>query len=227
MKRAEQGDATALAELLGRAEEERSVLAYRSLGRGYFKLGQFDAGLRAYRSGARLDAKLGELPDVLADVRRAAGDPASEQLVLEVATLLGSIGADLLYDIFDSYRTSNAALSKQAKALLESDSVQQHASPALKVALELPKAKTEGCQAVKKLLPRVLASGDARALPTLTRLADRRGCGFLGLRDCFGCLRAGKDLANAQKAVAARSAPRLGAAPAPAVSVSAPAPSAR
>ena len=88
--------------------------------------------------------------------------------------------------------------------------MQQHASPALKVALELPKAKAEGCQAVKKLLPRVAESGDVRVMPALTKLAERRGCGFLGLRDCFACLRSGKDLANAQKAVAERPAPKVG-----------------
>jgi len=37
-------------------------------------------------------------------------------------------------------------------------------------------------------------------VPQLNRLTDRKGCGFLGLGDCFGCLRRGKDLSNAQKA---------------------------
>jgi hypothetical protein len=210
MKRAEGGDATALAELLGRAATEKSAPAYQALGRGYFKINQLDAGLRAYRSGAKLDPKLGDSPDVLADVRKALADAANEQLALEVAAELGAGGADLLYYVYDSKKTSNAALSKQAKALLDSEAVQQRASAALKVALELPKAKTEGCPALKKLLPRVQESGDIRVAPLLTRLADRRGCGFLGLRDCFACLRAGKDLANAQKAVAERPAPKVG-----------------
>jgi hypothetical protein len=41
---------------------------------------------------------------------------------------------------------------------------------------------------------------------------DRRGCGFLGLRDCFTCLRAnkGKELAAALKAASERPAPRVG-----------------
>jgi hypothetical protein len=210
IKRAETGDRTALAELLGRAASENSVPAYQALGRGYFKINQLDAGLRAYRSGGKLDPKLGDSPEVLADVRRALADAANEQLALEVAADLGAGGADMLYDVYDSKRTSNAALSKQAKLLLDSEAVQQRASAALKVALELPKAKTEGCGAVKKLLPRVQESGDIRVAPLLTRLADRRGCGFLGLRDCFACLRAGKDLANAQKAVAERPAPKVG-----------------
>ena len=212
MKRAEAGDRTALAELLGRAEKAKLAPAYLALGRGYFKIGQLDAGLRAYRSGGQLDPRLGESSEVLADVRRAVADAGTEPLALEVAGVLGAGGADLLYDVYDSNRTTNATLSKQAKALLDTDAVQASQSPALKVALELTKAKTEGCPAVKKLLPRVLESGDGRAVPQLTRLAEKRGCGFLGLRDCFPCLRAanGKELAAALKASAERPSPKSG-----------------
>ena len=212
MKRAQTGDRTALAELLGRAAEAKLAPAYLALGRGYFKIGQLDAGLRAYRSGAQLDPKLGESGEVMTDLRRALADASTEQLTLEVAGVLGAGGADFLYDVYDSNRTTNAALSKQAKTLLDSEAVQAQQSPALKLALELPKAKTEGCGAVKKLLPRVQESGDARVASLLSRLSDRRGCGFLGLRDCFACLRTanGKDLAAAQKAAAERPAPKSG-----------------
>jgi eukaryotic-like serine/threonine-protein kinase len=210
MQRAEGGDAKALAELVERAPKAKLPSAFLALGRGYFKLGQLEAGLRAYRSGGQLDPSLGASQDVLRDLRRGLRDPANEQLTLDVASALGPAGADFLYDVYDAHRTSNIPLSKQAKLLLDSDGVAGQQSEALKVTLELAKAKSEGCQAVKKLLPRVLTSGDLRSAPLLTRLADRRGCGFLGLRDCFSCLRVGKDLANAQKAVAARPAPQTG-----------------
>ncbi len=210
MKRAEAGERPALAELLGRAAEEKSAPAYRALGRGYFKIGQLDAGLRAYRAGGKLDPALGDSPEVLGDVHRALGDAPNQQLALEVAADLGARGADFLYDVWDDKQPANAALSKQAKALLDTETVQLHASAALKVALDLPKAKTEGCQAVKKLLPRVEESGDARVVPQLTRFGDRRGCGFLGLGDCFSCLRRGKELSNAQKAASTRPAPQVG-----------------
>jgi len=212
MQRAEAGDRTALAELLGRAAQAKQAPAYKALARGYFKLGQLDAGLRAYRSAGMLDPKVGDANEVLADLRRGLADPSHEQLSLEVAATLGPAGADLLYDVYDSNRTTNAALSKQAKLLLDSDAVSRQQSPALRVALELTKAKTEGCAAIKKLLPRVQESGDVRSLPLLSRLTDRRGCGFLGLRDCFACLRTekGKELAAAQKAAGERPAPKLG-----------------
>ena len=212
MKRAEAGDRAALAELLGRAAEDKSASAYLALGRGYFKLGQLDAGLRAYRSGGALDAKLGDSKEVLGDLRRALADASTEQLTLETAAALGAGGADFLYDVYDGNRTSNATLSKQAKALLDSDAVAAQQSPALKVALELAKAKADGCGAVKKLLPRLQESGDMRSVPQLTRLSERRGCGFLGLRDCFACLRTanGKELTAAQKAASERPAPKTG-----------------
>lgn len=210
MQRAETGERTALAELPGKAASAKAWNAYRSLGRGYFKIGQIDAGLRAYRAGGALEPRLGETPEVLADLKRGLADPKNEQLTLEVASVLGAGGADFLYDVYDDNRTTNATLSKQAKALLDGMAAQQ--SPALQVALELPKAKAEGCPSVKKLLPRVQEHGDVRSLSTLTKLADRRGCGFLGLRDCFACLRSekGKDLAAARKAAAERPAPKVG-----------------
>ncbi|MDF3065782.1 MAG: serine/threonine protein kinase [Polyangiaceae bacterium] len=212
MKRAEGGDRTALAELSGRAAEAKQAGVYQALGRGYFKIGQIDAGLRAYRAGGKLDPKLGEASEVMADVRRGLADVPNQPLSLEVAATLGAPGADLLYEVYDSNRTANAALSKQAKALLDSEPVVAAQSPALKLVLELPKAKTDGCAAVKKLLPRIQQSGDARLVPTLTRMNDRRGCGFLGLRDCFACLRTkkGDDLAAALKAAGERPAPKLG-----------------
>jgi serine/threonine-protein kinase len=212
MQRAEAGDRTALAELLGRADQAKVAPPYAALGRGYFKIGQMDAGLRAYRSAGKLDAKLGGSTEVLADLRRALGDTGTAPLALEVAGVLGSGGADFLYDVYESNRTTNAALSKQAKTLLDSDDVKAQESPALKVALELPDAKKDGCVAVKQLMPRLQESADARSLPTLTRLNERRGCGFLGLRDCFACLRSGggKDFAAVLKAASERPAPKIG-----------------
>jgi hypothetical protein len=212
MKRAEDGDRAALTELQGRAESDKLAPAYLALGRGYFKIGQIGAGLHAYGAGGKLDPKLGDSNAVLGDLRRGLADAQNAQLALETASVLGAGGADFLYDVYDSNRSTNAGLSKQAKALLDSESVRAQQSAALKVLLELPDAKKDGCQAVRKLLPRLQESGDARALPQLSRLSERRGCGFLGLRDCFACLRSGngKDFAAVQKAVAERPAPKVG-----------------
>jgi hypothetical protein len=212
MQRAASGNPAALSELVPRAAEAKQAAPYEALARGYFKLGQLGAGLDAYRSGGKLDPKLGESTEVMTNLRRGLADGPSQALSLEVAATLGAAGADFLYDVYDANRSLNAPLAKQAKALLDSEPVAAAHSPALKLLLELPKAKTEGCGAVKKLLPRVQQNGDARLVPALTRMNDRRGCGFLGLRDCFTCLRAnkGKELAAALKAASERPAPRVG-----------------
>jgi hypothetical protein len=60
---------------------------------------------------------------------------------------------------------------------------------------------------VKRWLGRAATEGDARIVPALKRFDDHRGCGFLGLADCYYCLRAGKDLSLTADSAAARPAP--------------------
>jgi hypothetical protein len=117
-----------------------------------------------------------------------------------------------VYDVWESAKSAanRAALAKQARAYLDDDAVRAKASPALKVLLELAKAQKEGCAGVKRWLARATSYGDARVVPALKRFEDRRGCGFLGLSDCYSCLRAGKDLGTTASSAAARSAPNFG-----------------
>ncbi|HEY4103992.1 MAG TPA: hypothetical protein VGM44_08875, partial [Polyangiaceae bacterium] len=111
---------------------------------------------------------------------------------------------------------ARAAQSKQARALLDDDAERAKASAPLKILLELGKAQKEGCASVKKWLARAAMEGDTRVTPLLKRFDDRRGCGFLGLGDCYGCLRASKDLSTTADAVATRPGPEFTAAmPAP------------
>jgi serine/threonine protein kinase len=208
--RAEAGDQTALAELTARPENTRTEAEWRALGHGYAKLGQFSASLSAYQSGVAAAPELLKDPKLLADVRLAALDAQSSDLALKfAASALGASGADIVYDVWESSKSvpSRAALAKQARALLDDDAERAKAAPPLKVLLELGKAQKEGCASVKRWLGRAALEGDARVVPALKRFDDRRGCGFLGLADCYGCLRAGKDLANTADSAAARPAP--------------------
>jgi serine/threonine protein kinase/tetratricopeptide (TPR) repeat protein len=208
--RAETGDQTALAELTARPENARTQGAWRALGHGYAKLGQFSASISAYQSGVAAAPELLKDPQLLADVRLAALDSQSSDAAMKLAaSALGASGADILYDVWESSKTvpSRAALSKQARGLLDDDAERAQASPALRVLLELGKAQKEGCASVKRWLGHAAAAGDARVVPALKRFDDHRGCGFLGLADCYGCLRAGKDLANTADSAAARPAP--------------------
>jgi hypothetical protein len=63
--------------------------------------------------------------------------------------------------------------------------------PAYLVAVaKLERART--CSDRQGAIAEIEAAKDKRALPALTRIVDaaRTGCGFLGLSDCYGCVRA-------------------------------------
>jgi hypothetical protein len=208
--RAEQGDQTALAELTARPEAKRKKEEWRALGHGYAKLNQFGASVGAYQHGVQAHPVLASDKVLLKDVRLAANEALTTEPALKLAaSSLGAPGVDLLYDVWESNKgvPSKAALAKQARALLDDDAVRAKAPPATKLLLELGKAQKEGCPSVKRWLARAATEGDARVVPLLKRFEDRRGCGFLGLGDCYGCLRAGKDLGNTADSAAARPAP--------------------
>jgi hypothetical protein len=184
----------------------------RALGHGYFKLAQLPAGLAAYEKGVTEFPALAKDTTLLGDVRRAVDDAdVSEEALKFSAEALGDNGMDLIYDVWDTTRSNpaKAALTKRARAYLDDDAQRAKASPALKLLLDVSKAQREGCAAAKKWVARIDAEGDMRALPLLKRFDDRRGCGFLGLGDCYGCLRGGKELATAAKTAGARPAPEF------------------
>jgi serine/threonine-protein kinase len=211
--RAESGDQTALAELTARPENKRSEGAWRALGHGYAKLSQFPASLSAYEKGVAAHGALAKDPLLLADVRVAAVDTqASDEALKFASSDLGASGVDLLYDVWEDTKAvpSQIAVSKRARAYLDDEDIRAKGSPALKLLLEVNKAQKEGCASVKRWLARAATEGDARVVPLLKRFDDRRGCGFLGLSDCYGCLRAGKELSSTADRVSSRPAPKLG-----------------
>jgi hypothetical protein len=69
--------------------------------------------------------------------------------------------------------------------------------------LDLKSAKR--CEDKRELLDRAKDSGDARILTSLKAMKNSRGCGFMGMRDCYSCLRKDDALDDAIKAVEARS----------------------
>jgi eukaryotic-like serine/threonine-protein kinase len=208
--KAETGDPSALTELSARPEPMRAANEWLALGRGYAKLAQLSASLAAYQKGVLAKPELSRDPKLLTDVRRAVLDAQTSEAALKFAASgLGASGVDLVYDVWDSSRAvaSRAPLTKLARAQLDDDAVRAKASPALRLLLELGKAQKEGCSSVKRWLARAASDADARVLPALKRFDDRRGCGFLGLSDCYSCLRAGKDLSAAASGAASRPAP--------------------
>jgi hypothetical protein len=125
--------------------------------------------------------------------------------LLALAQLPGSIGADLLYDVWTG-TVGRSAATELAEALLYSDDVFSKASPAARVALELRKAET--CEQAAPLVKQALDHGDRRSMHLLGKLTKRSGCGPTKRQDCYKCLRDGDLLKDAFAAVRKRPAPK-------------------
>jgi serine/threonine-protein kinase len=135
---------------------------------------------------------------------KAAGRAESQDTVFDLLeNRMGEEGPDVLHDMVFGKATSNQAVVARANKALRSQSVRKNASPALSVALEL--RFTGGCQAKHKLLDRAREHGDDRSLAQLRGLLHAKGCGFLGLNDCWKCMRADRKLNDAIKAISERS----------------------
>ena len=149
---------------------------------------------------AAADQKLEE------DVRNAAlvKDTQDDAFAL-LESKMGALGVDILYDIaFGTSGKMYPAAATRAKRSLTANDVRGRASPALAVLLDLREAKS--CDARHALLERVRDQGDARVLSLLQQYQTSRGCGFLGVADCFPCMRKDDSLSEAVTAVGARAA---------------------
>jgi serine/threonine protein kinase len=132
----------------------------------------------------------------------ASSEHESAAFALLESGKMGPQGADILYDI--AYGPSSPGQSKARRALGHED-VTKHASPALRIALEL--RRTRDCAGKKELLDRAASFGDARTLSILDSYSKTSGCGFLGLRDCYGCMRKDDALASATEKLRKRLGP--------------------
>ena len=115
---------------------------------------------------------------------------------------LGARGVDALVELSTS-KAMPPNIQKRAAKSLTRPEVRANASPATSVMLDLKSAKK--CEDKRELLDRVKENGDARVLPSLKAMKSPRGCGFMGMRDCYSCLRKDDSLDEAIKAVEARS----------------------
>ncbi|HET9930151.1 MAG TPA: hypothetical protein VFQ35_05680, partial [Polyangiaceae bacterium] len=192
-----------------RDKKKRSLIEWRALGHGYCRLDRAELCLKVYADGASDHPEISRDPGVLADVRKLAERlDVGDRALQFAATSLGTAGADLLYDVYEKGKGSASGAASRAKALLDEEPAKSHVSAALRALLLLQTAmKKPKCGELKQLMPDISRDVDERALPQLTRLSDRRGCGFLGLSDCYGCLRAGGELTRALESAKANPRP--------------------
>ncbi|HHH28446.1 MAG TPA: serine/threonine protein kinase, partial [Polyangiaceae bacterium] len=111
---------------------------------------------------------------VLALKAAQANEPISSRAFELMASRMGGEGAELLYDLMVA---GNASARERAETLLGHDDVQKVASPEVRIAYELKKAKS--CDAQLDLLQRAMTEGDGRAVAVLSYSIDgaRKGCG--------------------------------------------------
>jgi hypothetical protein len=163
--------------------------------------------LERLRDRLRSDPALGRDRATLKVLLTAARDDARALDALAViAELPGPESADLLYELWTetAERTRTTAIAEQ---LVYSKDVLPKASPALRVALDLRRAKQ--CEDLAAIVPRATEVGDRRSLHLLGRLnKPRAGCGPHGKQDCHGCIRHTKPLTEAIHATLDRPAPR-------------------
>jgi hypothetical protein len=140
-------------------------------------------------------------------LKQAADAETAREALATMAALDGSLGAELLYEVWTGTAARNDA-TELARALLYSTDVRPKAAPALAVALELRQAET--CEQFQVALPKALKDGDRRSLHLLVKLGSKRGCGPKKSQDCFACLRAAPDELTATiNAVKSRRSPSV------------------
>jgi hypothetical protein len=203
------GDHDAMAELAAVPEKDRTADEWLALAKGHAALGQVRPALTTFRRAVTANKELAKDPAMLRVVRHAADEEQTQRQALELAAeRLGEAGADILFEVSTSKATAPKSEGPQiAKSLLEKEDVRAHASKALAVALEL--RDKPRCEETKRLLPRAIENADERSWRSLTSYTSRSGCGFLGLGDCYSCLRRGDDLGDAIAAAKSRKAPRF------------------
>ena len=163
--------------------------------------GRTGEALAAIRSLAKIDAAAVD-DSVLQIVIRAAQRPdtADEAFAL-LEGPLGAAGVDGLVEL-STNKAIPATPRLRATRSLARPEIRAKASAAANLMLDLKGATT--CTVRKDWVGRAKDVGDGRALVTLRAMRQTHGCGFLGTRDCWSCLRRDETLEDAIQAIETR-----------------------
>lgn len=169
--------------------------------------------MRTIAKLAALDPETGRDSDIAqALVSALQGDEESMQAATALMEQdLGEAGVELLYDL--TVKQTGARWKTRLNQSLTRPAILARATPPLRAAIDLRAAKR--CEAKRELLPRVKKIGDRRSLVQLQSLTATKGCGFLGLQDCWSCLRRSSALADAIATLEARTQAAENAKPKP------------
>ncbi len=116
---------------------------------------------------------------------------------------MGTRGIDILYDIaYGASGRQYPQAAARAHHALDLPEVRNRASAGMSLLLDFRDAKT--CEAKHSLLERAREQGDARLIAVLHPYESARGCGFLGVSDCYPCMHRDKQLRDAVSAIEER-----------------------
>jgi serine/threonine-protein kinase len=189
-------------EELGRADVHRALL------KAYLATGASAEAMREVGLLLKADPSTAADPKLLEDVRNAAigkGEAADEAFAL-LESSLGAPGIDELYEIaYEQWAVAGyPGASGRARKALTRPEVRSKGTPAVQIALDL--RSTSACGKLHDLLARAADVGDIKTLAILRAYVPTRGCGFLGARDCWPCMRKDNALAVAIKSIEDREA---------------------
>lgn len=209
IERARSGDASALEQLEQRSDADRGASEWLVLAAARARAKRWPESVAAYERALLMEPGYATGARLQGDIFNAALEPQTTVAAMDLAANhLGSAGFDLLYALADAGSSGRLPRTdaRRAKTLVESDRAAPMLSPALHVTLRVERAR--GCQELKTVLAEIESSGDQRTYRALQRkLSAARGCGFLGLADCFSCVRGGKALSRASDASKSRASP--------------------
>ena len=146
---------------------------------------------------AQNDVKLG------ADIKAAAlsGMDGTDGAFGILETKMGSRGPDALYDL--AYGTGVGVNTQlRARKSLAKPEVQKLSSATVEVTLAIRKA--DSCEQKKAHFEKAREVGDQRTLVVLMSYTPKSGCGFVGTRDCWPCMRKEGSLLKTITAVQAK-----------------------
>ena len=181
--------ATGIATLTGLedAHPERADI-HRELEKAYTATKATKDAMREAELWLKAEPKALEDLKLLEDVRNAAiGKEAADAAFSILESQTGAAGPDILYDI--AYGQSGAqyplAAARAQKSLLKND-VKARARLAIQVTMAVRSA--QGCEAKKSHFAEAIEAGDEHTLAALKLYTAKRGCGFVGSRDCYPCM---------------------------------------
>jgi serine/threonine-protein kinase len=162
---------------------------WRALMRAYTKDKRGPDAMRAVAKLVGLNERAADEDEVVDAITAAAQGPAEAAeaaFTLLQDSGLGAKGPDILYDLSTTKGLSPRTLTRVKQTLTKLE-IKSRMSPALLVVMDLKNAT--GCENKRAILPRAKDNGDARTLALLRSMQAAKGCGFLGLGDCYGCMR--------------------------------------